>query len=183
MVLKKINAVSALAAMLVAICHIGIMSYSLWTGWYNYNICKGFAWATASLFSLHVLLSLIIFFFIHDPSKVRYKKHNVGVIIQRVSAILMLLLIHLHTSAYAHVATGEVLSTGVVVLRIITEILFFGSVLVHMGDSCPKALITLGVLPSERAFRVVAYISCIFCGLLFIVTAGGVINFYVSGIA
>ncbi|MGN0808113.1 MAG: hypothetical protein ACI4MN_06695 [Candidatus Coproplasma sp.] len=182
MVLKKINAVSALAAMLVAMGHIGIMSYSLWTGWYNYNVCKGFARATASLFILHALLSIVVFFFKHDSANVKYAKRNVGVIIQRVFAILMLVLIHFHTSAYAHVVTGEVLSTGMAVLRIITEILFFGSVLVHMGDSCPKALITLGVLRSEKAFRIVAYISCIICGLLFIAASGGVVSFYVKGI-
>ncbi|MGN1104060.1 MAG: hypothetical protein ACI4QI_04215 [Candidatus Coproplasma sp.] len=182
MVLKKINAVCALLAMLAALCHIGIMSYSLWTGWYNLNVCKGFARATASLFILHALLSIIIFFFKHDNAGVRYKKCNAGVIIQRVTAISMLVLIHLHTSAYAHVATGTVLSVGMAVFRIITEILFFGSVLVHMGDSCPKALITLGILPDERAFRIAAYISCIVCGLLFLAASGGVISFYVKGL-
>ena len=182
MVLKKINATAALLTMLVAYCHIGIMSYSLWTGWYNLKICKGFAWATASMFIAHALLSIIIFFFKHDNASVKYKKCNVGVIIQRVTAIAMLILIHLHTSAYAHVATGTTLSVGMVVFRIITEILFFGSVLVHMGDSCPKALITLGILPNERAFKVVAYVSCIACGLLFLVASSGVISFYVKGL-
>ena len=182
MILKKTNSAASLAAILSAFGHIGVMSWSLWTGWYDYNICKGFARTTAALFILHILLSIIIFFFKQDPSDMKYGRLNKGTIIQRITAIVMIILIHFHTSAYSHVVTGEVLSAGMTALRIITEILFFGAVLWHIGVSCPKAFITLGIARSEKGIKVIGVISCIICGLLFLAAGGGAVSFYLKGI-
>ncbi|MGN1090205.1 MAG: hypothetical protein ACI4Q6_07365, partial [Huintestinicola sp.] len=91
MKLKKLNAVSALAVILSALCHIAVMTYSLWTGWYNYKICKTLPRIALTFLLLHILLSIVIFFFCHDGADLKYKHLNSGTIVQRITAIIMII--------------------------------------------------------------------------------------------
>ena len=96
MTLKKINATAALAVILSALCHIAVMTYSLWTGWYNYKICKTLPRITMTFLLVHILLSIIIFFFFHDGADVKYKRLNMGTAVQRITAIIMMIFLHFH---------------------------------------------------------------------------------------
>ena len=112
MKLKKINAVLGLLIVLSLCGHAGTMGFSLWTGWYSFLLCKSLAKITISLLVLHVFCSLCLFFFVHDGAGLKYSKCNVSTILQRISALLILGLLHIHMKAYAHMATGTVLGTG-----------------------------------------------------------------------
>ena len=182
MTLKKINAAVALAVILSALCHISVMTYSLWTGWYNYKICKTLPRITMTFLLVHILLSIIIFFFCHDRADVKYKRLNMGTAVQRITAIIMMIFLHFHMNAYAHVAAGESLSAGMTVFRIVTELIFFAAVLSHIAVSFSKAFITLGIAPSENAVRNISRASYIICAAFMLAAGSGAVVFYVKGI-
>ncbi len=112
MKLKKINAILGLTIIAALVCHVGTMTYSLITYWYDLTLCKFFAHAAVTLMILHILTSLCIFFFFHDGSSAHYLSMNKRTIIQRITAILMIVFVHFHIFAYSHMATGETLSQG-----------------------------------------------------------------------
>lgn len=180
--LKKLNAVTALAVIISLIGHIGVMTYSLWTGWYNYIICKTFPHIAIALMIVHVLLSIIIFFFYNDGSEVKYKNLNIGTVLQRATAIIIMILIHFHMKAYAHVVTGEVLSAGMTAFRIVTELLFFSAVLVHIAVSFGKAFITLGIGSSGKAIQNITRIAFVICAVILLAAGSGAVVFYLKGI-
>lgn len=182
MTLKKINAVAALAVILSALCHIAVMTYSLWTGWYNYKICKTLPRIALAFLLIHILLSMVIFFFCHDGADLKYKQLNSGTIVQRITAIIMMIFIHFHMNAYAHVAAGESLSVGMTVFRIVTELIFFAAVLSHTAVSFSKAFITLGIADSEKTVQNIGRASYIICTALFLAAGSGAAVFYVKGI-
>ena len=183
MKLKKINALAGLVATLLLLCHAGTMTLSLYTGWYNYPVCKTFAKLIFLFVAVHIICSLIILFFYHDGSETGlYKKANTRLILQRASAILMMLLIHTHTKAYKHMATGTTLTTGQSLFFLIFEILFLCTVMLHVSMSFSKALITLGILSSPAKAGVLDKIILILCILLAIASCGGVASFFLGGI-
>ena len=132
MKLKKINKTKQLVIdsiflgllIVLSLCgHAGTMGFSLWTGWYSFLLCKSLAKITISLLVLHVFCSLCLFFFVHDGAGLKYSKCNVSTILQRISALLILGLLHIHMKAYAHMATGTVLGTGQTAFLCVTEIM------------------------------------------------------------
>ena len=182
MKLKKINAITALAVILSALAHIGVMTYSLWTGWYNYRICKMLPRTALTFLLIHILLSIVIFFFSHDGADVKYKRLNTGTTVQRITAIIMMIFIHFHTNAYAHVAAGKSLTAGMTIFRIITELIFFTSVLSHTAVSLGKAFITLGIASSERSVQNISRAAYVICAAVLLAAASGAVVFYVKGI-
>ncbi|MGN0587386.1 MAG: hypothetical protein ACI4JF_08880 [Oscillospiraceae bacterium] len=181
MKIKKINSAAGLAVMLTLLGHIGVMTFSLRTGWYNYRICKMLSHMTLTFLILHIILSIIIFFFFHDGADARFKRLNAGTIIQRAAAVVMMILIHFHMNAYAHDVTGETLSAGMTAFRIVTELLFFAAVLSHIAVSCGKAFITLGIVRSAKALNVINMTAYIVCAVLMIAAGSGSVSFYLKG--
>lgn len=168
MKLKKINAVLGLAVIAALLCHAGTMTYSLITFWYDLAICKFFAHLSVALMVVHIFTSLCIFFFLHDGSSGSYLRMNKRTIVQRVTAILMIILVHFHITAYSHMATGETLTQAQAVTSCLTEVLYIISVLVHISVSFSKAFTTLGLISSSKAVKrldCAAYITCAAGGL------------------
>lgn len=183
MKLKKINAVLGLLTTLSLFAHAGIMSISLHTGWYQYTLCKGFARLTLSLMILHIVCSLAILFFYHDGSEaVLYKKANVRLILQRASALCLMIFLHVHRKAYGHMATGETLSTGMAVFFMISEIIYICLVMIHISMSFSKAFITLGIVSSTNQVAVIDRIIWGVCIVLLLVAGIGVAAFFTGGI-
>lgn len=182
MILKKINAVLGLSIIAALICHGGTMTYSLITYWYNYTICKFFAHAAVVLMILHALMSICIFFFLHDGSSISYSRLNTSTLIQRITAVLMIIFIHFHTTAYAHMATGESLSAGKTVFVLITEYIYIISVFLHTSVSFSKALITLGLISSAKTARRVDKAAYIICGVFTLGALYGITAFFVGGL-
>lgn len=182
MKLKKINSAAGLAVILTLLGHIGVMTFSLWTGWYNYRICKMLPHMSLTFLIVHIILSIIIFFFFRDGADARFKRLNAGTIIQRATAIVMMILIHFHMNAYAHAVTGETLSVGMTAFRIVTELLFFAAALSHIAISCGKAFITLGIVRSAKALNVINMTAYIVCAVLMIAAGSGAVSFYLKGL-
>lgn len=182
MILKKINAVLGLSIIAALICHGGTMTYSLITYWYNYTICKFFAYAAVVLMILHALMSICVFFFLHDGSSISYSRLNASTLIQRVTAVLMIIFIHFHTTAYAHMATGESLSAGKTFFVLITEYIYILSVFLHTAVSFSKALITLGLISSTKTARRVDKAAYIICGVFALGALYEITAFFVGGL-
>ena len=182
MKLKKFNAVLGFLVLLSLCGHAGTMGVSLWTGWYSFFLCKTFAKITVSLLVLHALCSLCLFFFVHDGAELAYPKYNASTILQRVSALLVLVLLHIHMKAYAHMATGTALSAGQTAFFCVTELLFFASVLTHIAVSVSKGVITLGLTTSAKAVSVIDRITYIVCGLAMLAVSGGMLSFFMGGL-
>ncbi|MGN0421672.1 MAG: hypothetical protein ACI4EY_02940 [Lachnospiraceae bacterium] len=178
MKLKKVNAAIGLLIVLALGGHAGTMGYSLWTGWYSYVVCKMLARLTVSLVSVHVILTLVEYFFFHDGSEFKYKNYNWSAILQRATAIAMIVLLHIHMKAYAHVVTGVVLTTGQTVFFCVEELLFFAAVLSHAAVSVSKGVITLGLVSTPRAILVIDRICYVSGAFAMLAVAGGMLSFF-----
>ena len=183
MKLKKCNAILGLAIIAAVLFHAGTMTYSLLTSWYSLAVCKALAHTAVSLLFVHILISLCIFFFSHDGSSLRYPRMNSRAVIQRVTALLMIVLVHLQIGAYSHMATGETLTRSQAVVTCLTECLYLISVFLHISVSFSKAFITLGLAGSSKTARrldIAAYTVCTAAGLAALFA---VIRFFLGGLA
>lgn len=178
MLLKKTNAIAALCIILFLTGHMETMCFSLLTGWYNLSICKTFAYLAAGAFCTHAFLSIVILFFLHDGTSLRYPKENKRLILQRGTALVMLVFIHTHTQAYAHMATGEVLSQTMALFFCVCEIIYIVSVLTHTALSLSKGLVTLGAVHSISVVTWIDRIAAIICSLAGIVAIFAVTGFF-----
>lgn len=178
---KKINAVLALLTLAALIGHAGTMGVSLWTGWYDYALCKALARGTVTLMTAHALLSIAVFFFCHDGAQTQYGGANRGTIIQRGSAIALLVLIHIHTRAYAHMATGVPLSVGQTVFFSAAELLYFAAIWSHVAVSVSRAAVTLGIARSARAVGRIDRAAWVVCGISMLLLSGGMLAFFWGG--
>lgn len=165
MIFKKINGCFAWLLALIMLAHLGTMSYSMMTGWYNLAVCKGLAHWSAGVCTIHVILSIIIVMFIHDGTELSYyKKLNAKVIIQRVTAIVICALLHVHIRAFSFIMEGTVLTGGAKLWIIVTEFVFFGALLLHTGVSFTRAVINMGLIrtdEAERRLNTITYGICI----------------------
>ena len=152
MILKKCSAAAALLGILCLAGHMGTMCFSLFTGWYVLDLCKGLAHLTLYCIAVHALLSVCSIFFFHDGADNVYKKENRRWIFQRGTAILIVLLLHAHTRAYGHMATGEVLAWWEAFLYCCCEVLYIASVTVHAAVSFSGHSLPLdGYSPKRRS--------------------------------
>lgn len=166
--IKKLNAIVGLICILCLCGHFGTMAYSLATGWYDYNICKSLAWATAITVSVHVVLVIIIFLFLHDGSKITQKKMNARVIVQRVSGIVMIVFLFFHVKNYGFIVSGDPLIISEKIRIIIMEAIFFWAVFSHISSSFSSALLSLGAITREKTYNRINIAVKIICGACFI---------------
>ncbi len=169
--LKKCNAVCSWVIIICLFGHLFTMSYSMLTGWYDYSVCKMLAWFTAAAAALHVLISLIIVFFFHDGSQLtRYPRRSKRIILQRASGIVIICLLHLHVKAFGFIVNGTALSASDKCFILITELLFFAAIFVHLGVSFSRSLITMGWLASDRAEKKADFAMMVLCAALMLIT-------------
>lgn len=179
--LKKTNAAAAFLVLLALCGHAGTMCVSLWTGWYNLIIAKTCATVTVIALAIHVLISLSLFFFFHDGAALRYSRENRTVILQRLSAMAILILLHVHMTAYSHMAAGETLTTAKTLFYCTTELLFFASVMTHVAVSFSKGLVTLGLAASPESVRKADVGAYVVCAAVMIAASGGILSFFLGG--
>lgn len=171
MYLKKLNTFFSWIIIGFLLGHLGTMSYSMLTGWYDYTICKRLAHATAIAAAIHVMISLVLVFFIHDGVNFsKYAKQNRRVLLQRASALVIIVLLHLHTKAFGFIAAGTELSAADKCFLLVTEFLFFGAIFVHLGVSFSRSLISMGLIRSDAVQKRVDCIWGIVCGLIWAIT-------------
>lgn len=169
MKVKKINAVMTLLLIATLLGHYFTITYAMLTGWYDFQVCKGLARGTATAACIHVLITIAVFLR-HDKigTMNKYKKQNAKLIIQRVTGVLIALLLYFHVDAFRFLATGESLTVGQSVYVAAIEAFFFGCVFSHISVSFSKALISLGMLDSAKAAELVDK-TCIILNAVFMV--------------
>ena len=179
--IKKWNAVCSWLLTLLLMGHLLVMSYSMWTGWYAYGLCKMLARGTALAAGAHAALTLAIFFFVNGGTGPgRYGRQNLRVILQRASALVILALLHLHVKAFGFIVSGASLSGADKAFLLITELLFFGAVSLHLGMSFSRSLITMGLLSSDTAEKRADRAAWAISALLMAVSAAALVKFVVS---
>lgn len=151
--IKKWNARLSLLTLVLLLIHEGYQLYAYITFYYNPTLSKVSGYATAGCFVLHAILSMICVFGLHDAKNVAYKKLNIRTVMQRVSAVLILVLLPLHIFSFSllRISVGGI---GYVLVEA-AQILFYVMLTCHVVLSFSNALITLGRLSDMKKKRII----------------------------
>lgn len=166
MTVKKWNARLSLLTFALLLTHEAYQLYAYTTFYYNPVLSKVTGFATAGCFVLHVILSAICVFSLHDSKTVAYKKLNLRTLLQRISGVCMMLLLPLHIFSFSLLKS----SAGGFGYTLVEAagILFFAAVSCHVALSFSNALVTLGWLSDIRKKRILDRVLLIVFALLFI---------------
>ena len=99
-----------------------------------------------------------------------YRKWNWRLITQRISGIVILILLYPHMRVLHLIISGATFSGGAKFLVLVTEILFAGAAFLHLSVSFSRSMLTLGLLKNDRMEKLVDYVTWIICGLLMVLT-------------
>ena len=181
MALKKLNAVTSWILTALLFVHIYTTLVYLLTGRFDLQVMMKVPRALAIVCVIHVCISLAIVFFMHDGSDfTKYGKLNQRTFMQRLSGLLILLLVHPHVKLFAgFIYENLPLSAGRKIFVFIVEMLFFGAIYTHLECSFSRSLITMGLIRSEKAERTVDYAMRTLCVLGFAVTFFALARFLV----
>lgn len=155
MKLKKMNAVLSLLTLLTMILHVGYCIFAYLTMYYNPFLKLMTAVPFLVLACLHAVCGMAVVFFLPDGTRLDlYPRQNMQTILQRGSAALIfpLLILHLRTFDLLS-ASAKSGNRPALILLLLSEPLFYGTVITHVAVSVSKALITLGVLTSAEGRR------------------------------
>lgn len=163
--LKKINAALGLLSIAAILLHLGYTIYAYLAFYYNPSLKTLTAIPFMVVTCLHALCGMLIVFTQADGTRLDlYPKENLRTIIQRVSAALILPLLILHINTFKLLQSSAKAGHWIwFALLMISQPLFYGTVLSHIAVSVTRALITLGWVSSpERQKRIdrVVYILC-----------------------
>ena len=164
--IKKWNARLSLLTVVLFLIHEGYHLYAYTTMYYNPILSKVTGYALAGALGLHVILSIISVFVLHDAKKVNYKKLNIKTVIQRVSAVLIVLLLPIHILSFG-LLQSSVGGIGYILTEI-AQILFYAALCCHIAVSFSNALITLGYLTEMRRKRIIDIVAAVICAILFL---------------
>lgn len=138
--LKKINAIFAYITGALILMHTITMGLTMLGKVELKPIFAIIGMALTGALSIHIFISLFIMFF-NKGNVLQYAKLNKSTIEQRISAILLLLFIHIHGENYF--SGGNAVAPGI--YGFVTKILFSTLVMSHFMPSIDKGLITLGI--------------------------------------
>ena len=120
---------------------------------------------------VHAIISIVLGILGHKGAEKRkckeYVKFNVPTMIQRISGVLMLILLVLHIVGASNYYQPKI-------LHAVLHPLFFAIVLAHVAVSVSKAMITLGI-GNLKAVKIVDVVVKVICILTFIAS---VLGFY-----
>jgi len=139
MIIKKINAVITLLMIALTLDHTASMA-AFFFGVKPYDATP-FPTAVAFLilFTIHAALSLCLLIFGKSSSEKLYVKQNAQTIEQRISAMVLMVLIHFHIQDKIKFEFGGNLAI------FIPEALLILALAAHLGTSTHRAFITLGI--------------------------------------
>lgn len=169
MLIRKINAGLGLFINFLLLDHA--IFYSVWmmSGGTIEKSAAFMPWVLMGLTIVHALLGMELAISGIMESAERkcklYHKLNAATMIQRISGILMLLLIGLHIA-------GATKHFQPKMLHAVVHPLFFVTVLTHIALSSGKALITLGI-GNAKVIKIVDGIVKVICGLTLIICMTG----------
>lgn len=169
--IKKWNAVCSWMLTLFLLGHMLTMSIPVLTGGQDYSDCQILAEGIVATVLIHVVLCIVSYY----PRRGilnfhRYRKANWRLITQRISGIVILILLYPHMRVLHLIISGATFSGGAKFLVLVTEILFAGAAFLHLSVSFSRSMLTLGLLKNDRMEKLVDYVTWIICGLLMVLT-------------
>lgn len=169
--IKKWNAVCSWMLTLFLLGHMLTMSIPMLTGGQDYSDCQILAEGIMATVLIHVVLCIVSYY----PRRGilnfhRYRKENWRLITQRISGIVILILLYPHMRVLHLIISGASFSGGAKFLVLVTEILFAGAAFLHLSVSFSRSMLTLGLLKNDRMEKLVDYVTWIICGLLMVLT-------------
>ena len=178
MILKKTTALLGLLSIVLLLAHLGYSVFAYLTFYYNPAITQVLAVPFMVVTCLHAICGMISVSLRADGGSLDlYPKLNASTIIQRVTAALIFPLLILHINTFRLMQSASEQGAALVVIAlIVAELLFFASVIAHVAVSLSKALITLGLLASERAQKTLDRFAYILGGILFVIAACAVVS-------
>ncbi|MBR0308374.1 MAG: hypothetical protein IJH92_05735 [Mogibacterium sp.] len=143
MKLKKTNATLGIISTLILLAHAGYQMTAYVLFIYAPMVTKVLAWGCAAAISAHAVIGMCIVMFAHDGSAaLEYPMANIRTILQRASAIGIMVLLVLHVKSFDILKSG---TPGLILVEIIV-ILFYACVFTHIATSLTNAFVTLGML-------------------------------------
>ena len=178
MIIKKINAVLSLLAVPAILAHIGYTDYAYLAMYYNPGLKSLTSLPFMVLACLHAVLGMAAVFLQADGTSLGlYPKKNIRTVIQRLSAALILPLLILHLNTFTLLkSAAQAGQWFYFTLLMISQPLFYASVLLHVAVSVSRALITLGWLSSREKQRVIDRCVYVLFALVFAVTVWAVVK-------
>ena len=180
MKVKKINAVLGLLAIGLLFTHVIYEIYSYFTFYYNPMVTVIIAYGFVTIMMLHAVISMTMLGVIHDGNSItKYPGENIRTILQRASVggLLLLLPFHIKTGDWITKKFG---GFGFFVVLVILGVLFWAFTFIHIGASFTRALITLGIIKSNKAKNILDWIIWIICGILFVLSVFVIIKTQVA---
>lgn len=170
--LKKLNAALGLLSMAAMLLHIGYTVFAYLAFYYNPTLKQLTAVPFMVLACLHAVCGMLTVFLQSDGTRLNlYPRQNLRTILQRISAALMLPLLILHINTFnllqSTAQAGQWLWFGLLML---SQPLFYATVLTHIATSVTRAFITLGWLASADKQKAIDRAVYILCGLAFAVS-------------
>ncbi len=154
--IRRINAILGLVVAILLAAHVLSMSLLLVGAIPFARWLKFLAYTFLALFLLHALLSVVvIFFFTEQGAGLQYAAMNLTTLLQRATAIVIVLLIHLHFSHYTSIAPdGSLIFLAPTPAMFLAETGMLLMVVLHTAVSVPKACISLGLTVTKRSMDV-----------------------------
>ncbi len=165
MVLKKANAVFGLLTIALLLAHAGyeVVTYLLFL--YDPVVTRVLGWCLIAAVSVHAILGMSIMMFAHDGSGLgKYRRENRRTILQRGSAIGIMVMVVLHLQCYALLKTG---TPGLIAAEVI-QIVFFACIFTHVATSFSNAFVTLGALENLKTKKKIDMCVWVLCGICFL---------------
>lgn len=169
--IKKWNAVCSWMLTLFLLGHMLTMSIPMLTGGHDYSDCHILAGGIVATVLIHVVLCIVSYYPRRGMLNFhRYRKENWRLITQRISGIVILILLYPHMRVLHLIISGASFSGGAKFLVLVTEILFAGAAFLHLSVSFSRSMLTLGLLRNDRMEKLVDCVTWIICGLLMVLT-------------
>ncbi len=165
--LKRANAVLSIIITVLLVVHAGYESIAFCMMYYQPLLSKITGYLVAGTVTVHAVISVICVFVLHDSKSVLYLRLNLRTVIQRICAILMVVLLPVHIFAF-DLLKGSAGSFGYILTEA-AQVLFYAALFAHVAVSFGKSLVTLGKLEKETTRRRLDVILAVLCLLSFLV--------------
>lgn len=173
MILRKINAVLSLITAFLLLDHAIFFSIWMLSRGRMAASATNMPWILVGLTAIHAVLSIVILIVNRkggdkqEQKQKNYFKLNISTYIQRITGMLMIILLALHIIGSANYFQPKI-------LHAIFQPLFFIISLAHVSVSTGKALITLGI-GNAKAVKIVDITVSIICAITLVAS---IIGFY-----
>ena len=174
MKLKKMNAALGLLSIAAMLLHIVNIVFSYLT--FDFKLLT--AIPLMVLVCLHAICGMLTVFLQADGMRLDlYPKQNLRTILQRVSAALILPLLILHINTFDMLKSAAEAGRWLwFSLLLLSQLLFYGTVLTHVSVSITRGMITLGLLTSLDRQKRIDRVIYVICAAVFIIASFVVIK-------